>query len=126
MDAIENCILEQFEFDPYSQYYVKDFEKIILENKNELNNIEVFIRNNILENKITLILDKLSETDYIVKYENDKEETYYSYHPDKLNNNRILELENQIKINNELINELQKKLEELSIKVNKNKRFWFF
>lgn len=133
MEDIKKLILEQFEFDPYIGYFIKDFEEIILENKNKLNNIEVFIRNNSVKSKIINILDELSETEYIVKHENDKkEESYYTYHPDKLQNKRISELQEQININNKIIDELQKKLEELSIKVDTietnstRKRFWFF
>lgn len=127
MEKIEELILCQFEFDPYSKYTLNDFEKIILQRKDEVQNIEVFIGNDSLADKILIILDHLAETEYVIKYKFEDDEPFYMYYPDKFNHARIVELENLVKSQESKIEELQQQIEKLSLKIDKptsGKRFW--
>jgi uncharacterized coiled-coil protein SlyX len=166
MDTIKDFIVNNFELNPYSKIYIGDLEDLLLKNKKDLQNIEVFIRNGTLLDKIISIIDELVNSNFITKNEYDSDlsiayESCYIYYPNKvytkrindleliinhnteimkemnktiyeLRNDRINELEKTIEDNSNIIEDLQTKLDNLTLKVesmekkDEKKKFWLF
>lgn len=128
---MESHIRTLFEQYPYHPFTLDDIKESLLENKENIQNISVYIRNNSLEEKLSNLMNKFISESGFALIENE-----YVYYPEvKINerldeqkeiigeqSKRISELEKQIEENNKMIEELTKKIEQLSVK----KRFILF
>jgi hypothetical protein len=113
---------------PYIDYSIEDLKEHAFENQDSIPNFSVFIRNyqddEKLDEKIIEFLENICKEPQFIK-----KKYYYGYYPHIQQSLRIQELEEKMKKNQEIIDNLTELVEDLQIKldeVSKKKRFYFF
>jgi predicted RNase H-like nuclease (RuvC/YqgF family) len=130
---MENFIRSLFTHNPYEPFTVEDIKEAILENKDSIQNVSVFIRNDSLEDKIKHFLDKFMDEPGFQFTEPNK----ILFYPDIKMNVVIDDMKAKSLQQDEKINEQQKRIEELEKKLEeltkqfeeltvKKKKFFLF
>lgn len=122
MEYLKAYILTEFEIHPYKEYEIRDIENTIFcYDRDKIKNVEIFLDNQTLDDNIKIILEELLETNFIISFYAKDKYKKYLYHPHKIQKSKIMELEKIIDNNNDVIVDLQRRIDELTIQVKNSK-----